>query len=170
MEDVRIIASNHPILNHISPSKIRDKVRSLFSEDESAIPLNELPSETPQQRLTRIGIRNTEAVQTAERKSVDADVDGDVDDGSGSLISPSVVVSTNASKRSGSKLFTDEQNECFKNTFKSLIETSQSISQRYVREKMEAEPVLCTLMKKYTLVQLSDKVRTERRIHKRDSL
>ncbi|CAB3990483.1 Hypothetical predicted protein [Paramuricea clavata] len=108
-----------------------------ISEDKSAISLKELPNETLQQHLTGIGgIRDTEGVQTAERKSIDADVDVD---GSGSLYSPSVVVSTNVCKKSGSKLFTDEENECFKNTFKSLMETNQSISQKCVRQKMEAK-------------------------------
>ncbi|XP_028415023.1 uncharacterized protein LOC114538102 [Dendronephthya gigantea] len=157
MSEVRVAIKDHPILGCISPYKVRDKVRALF-EEEGTIPLGDLPSETPQQRLTRIGVDGIESKK-----------DENSDNGSESLFTPSVVLSTNPSKKSASKLFTDEENAVFKKTFQRLIETKQSISQKFVREKMEAEPVLKPLLEKYTTVQLADKVRTERRIYGRNS-
>ena len=55
MREVKDLASNHQLLRSISPSKIRDKVRSFFGEDP-AIPLAELPCESPRQRLARVGL------------------------------------------------------------------------------------------------------------------
>ena len=50
MREVKDLAGNHQLLRSISPSKVRDKVRSFFGEDP-AIPLEELPCESPRQRL-----------------------------------------------------------------------------------------------------------------------
>ena len=55
MREVKDLASNHQLLRSISPSKIRDKVRSFFGENPP-IPLAELPCESPRQRLARVGL------------------------------------------------------------------------------------------------------------------
>lgn len=155
MEDVREIANGHPLLCEISPSKVRDKIRSFFKNVESVLP--SLPNESPQQRLNRIGIQTS--VTTNQKKSDD-----------GSEYSPSVVSpSTCVSKKSFQKLFKDDEYDVFKDTFKDLIETNKSITRDYVKQKIEADPKLCHLLNNYTLLQLADKVRTERRILARNS-
>ena len=55
MREVKDLAGNYQLLRSISPSKVRDKVRSFFGEDP-AIPLAELPCESPRQRLARVGL------------------------------------------------------------------------------------------------------------------
>ena len=55
MREVKDLAGNHQLLRSISPSKVRDKVRSFFGEDP-AIPLEELPCESPRQRLAQVGL------------------------------------------------------------------------------------------------------------------
>ena len=155
MEGVREIASGHPLLCEISPSKVRDKIRSFFNNVESVLP--SLPNETAQQRLNRIGIKTN--IATNQKKNDD-----------GSEYSPSVVSpSTCVSKTSYQKLFKDDEYDVFKDIFKDLIETKTSITRDYVKRKIEAEPKLCHLLKNYTLLQLADKVRTERRILARNS-
>ena len=49
------LAGNRQLLRSILPSKVRDKVRSFFGENP-AIPLAELPCESPRQRLVRVGL------------------------------------------------------------------------------------------------------------------
>ena len=55
MREVKDLAGNHPLLRSISPAKVRDKVRAFFGEDP-AIPLADLPCESPRQRLARVGL------------------------------------------------------------------------------------------------------------------
>lgn len=161
MAEVREIASNHPILCKISESKIRDKVRSYFKDVISVPP--SLPVETPQERFIRTGIVTNPSMEANPKKKTRS-VDNE-SEYSPSLVSPSTCVS----KKSWQKLFQDEEYEIFHAIFKDLIETKKPISREYVKEKIEAEPKLCHLLKKYTMLQLADKVRTERRIRARNS-
>ena len=60
LEEVRNLSKDHVILSKISASKIRDKIRSLFTQNDPDDP-EELPSlpeecETPEERLERFGI------------------------------------------------------------------------------------------------------------------
>ena len=156
MEDVRKVISDHPLLSDIPASKVRDKIRTFFKD---VVPvLSSLPpDETPQQRLKRIGI---ETGTVAKQK------DNDGSEYSPSLISPS----TCPSRKSKQNLFKyDEEHEIFKATFKDLIRTKKAVSKEYVKQKLEAEPKLCHLLEKYTLLQLANKVRTERKIHIRNA-
>ena len=62
------------------------------------------------------------------------------------------------------KLFSEEETAGFNKLFKDLIYSSKSISTKFVLQKLESDPQLTHLVKRFTARQLGDKVRTERRI------
>jgi hypothetical protein len=59
-----------------------------------------------------------------------------------------------------------EKNEYydFYEMFKDLIRSKKPITRPLVKERLEGAPNLCHLLKKCTLLQLADKVRTERKL------
>lgn len=63
LEEVRQLSKDHPILSKISCTKMRDKIRSLFCQNDVSDSDNPLTlpneSETPQQRMQRFGIPST---------------------------------------------------------------------------------------------------------------
>jgi hypothetical protein len=86
------------------------------------------------------------------------------EDASPSIISPSTCMS----RKSLQKLFEkDEYNEFYK-LFKDLINSKKSITRIFVKGTLEGAPKL-HLLKRCTLLQLADKVRTERKISNRNN-
>lgn len=106
MEDVKELASDHPLLCKVSPIKVRDEIRSFYKDEESLLPLHVLPSETPQQRLTRIGIKNT-CTEANQTKSDDGSESEYTCTCTPSLVSPSTCLS----RKSSQKLFKDDEYE-----------------------------------------------------------
>ena len=94
---------------------------------------------------------------------------GDIDQ---STVSPSIVsssiVSTNVTRKtSNSRLLSNEEESCFTEVFKTLIQSDQSITQKFVEKEVKGNAILAPLLDKHTLQKLCDKVRTERKIYKR---
>ena len=157
MSKVREEIENHPLLGKLSPSKVKDKVRTFF--DNSPIDLQSLPEETSEERLVRTGYK-TQAPKGMQENN------------SASEYTPSIILPSThkcMSKKSSQKLLADDEYETFYKLFKDLIESKKPISKAMVKERIEGEPKLCHLLKKYSLLQLADKVRTERRIIARNS-
>ena len=158
IEEVKKIAKEHPLIGKIPCFKIRDKIRSLFEDDQQELPASPPGEvESSKEQLKRFGLVSN------EKKTGLTESDGSKDDDNGSssnyppsLISPSVS-SSNIRK---SNLFTEEETTEFRSVFKDLIRSKQPIKKVYVTAKVNGNPTLKPLMKKYTALQLSDKVRT----------
>ena len=150
---------DHPLLQNIPPLKVRDKIRTFFGSETSELP--QIPVETREERLTRSGY-NTRP--PAEKQNYENKND------TGSEYTPSIISpSTCASKKSAQKLFVENEHEDFSKLFKDLIESKRPIAKKTVKERLEKEPTLCHLLQKCTLLQLADKVRTERKVHFRNT-
>ena len=73
----------------------------------------------------------------------------------------------NQSEYTSVTLFDDDECNAFyklldeRNAFCKLIGSNESITRGLVKERLEGEPKLCHLLKRCTLLQLADKVRTE---------
>ena len=66
-------------------------------------------------------------------------------------------------------MFSNNEYDDFYKLFKDLIHSKKQISRPLVKERLEGEPKLHQLLEKCTLLQLADKVRTERRIVARNT-
>ena len=147
------------LLQNIPPLKVRDKIRTFFESETSELP--QVPVETREERLTRSGY-NTRP--PAEKQNCENRND------TGSEYTPSIISpSTCASKKSAQKLFVENEHEDSCKLFKDLIESKRPIAKKTVKERLEKEPTLGHLLQKCTLLQLADKVRTERKVHVRNT-
>ena len=64
LEEVRTTVEKQPLLQHIDPIKIRDKIRSYFKTDDSESDMEDAPSpptetESRDERLKRFGIESS---------------------------------------------------------------------------------------------------------------
>ena len=136
MSKVREEIENHPLLGKLSPSKVKDKVRTFF--DNNPIDLQSLPEETSEERLARTSYKTQAPKGMQENDSAS--------EYTPSIIPPST--HTCMSKKSSQKLFADDEYETFYKLFKDLIESKKPISKAMVKERIEGEPKLCHLLKK----------------------
>jgi hypothetical protein len=157
MAIVRKKMKNSPIVKNIPVQKLRDKIRTFFGSVQRELPT--LPEETSRDRLTRSGYKAPLA-KTTQRNSDSGDEYQPSENATPSIIPPT----TCTSKRSSQKLFADNEYEVFYELFKDIIHSSKQISKPLVQKRIEGEPKLRHLLDKYELLQLADKVRTERRI------
>ena len=159
MAIVRKKMKNSPIVKNIPVQKLRDKIRTFFGSVQRELLLNALPEETSRDRLTRSGYKAPLA-KTTQRNSDSGDEYQPSENATPSIIPPT----TCTSKRSSQKLFADNEYDVFYELFKDLIHSSKQISKPLVQKRIEGEPKLRHLLDKYELLQLANKVRTERRI------
>lgn len=150
---------DHPLLKNIPPLKIRDKIRTFFESETTELP--QIPVETREERLTRAGYK----IRPQSEKPSCEDKNDSGSEYSPSLISPSTFVS----RKSTQKLFADNEQEDFCKLFKDLIESKRPVAKKSVKERLEKDPNLRHLLKKCTILQLADKVRTQRKIHARNT-
>ena len=94
---------------------------------------------------------------------------GDIDQSTvlPSIVSPSIVSTNVTRKTSNSRLLSNGEESCFNEVFKTLIQSDQSITQKFVEKEVKGNAILARLLDKHTLQKLCDKVRTERKIYKR---
>ena len=164
LDIVRKIAQKDPVLCNLPPLVIRNKIRYLFGETESL----GLPTEveSPEQRFTRLGLRNRKD-QITVPDVADCNQRQD-EENSGSEYTPSVIApsSTAYSKRK-SPLMNEDEFAKFHALFKDLINNKMPIKRNFVQSQIENNPGLKHLLDKCTIIQLADKVRTERKFAER---
>ena len=178
LNTVRKKIQDSPVLKKISVCKIRDKIRTFFGS--VPCPLPELPEETPEERLNRSGYKSPSLskknqVNKNEKTKVNKNISDSEytpsedapksEDASPSIISPS----TCTSRKSSQKLFDKDEHNEFCKLFKDLINSKKPITRIFVKETLEGAPKLGHLLKRCTLLQLAEKVRTERNISKRNN-
>ena len=165
MDLVRKKMKNNCVINKISAQKVRDKIRSYFGTVERQLPT--IPEETSQDRLKRAGYRAAAPSPKATQPENELGESGSVYQPSENVTPSLIPPTTCTTKKSSQKLFVNDEYEVFYDLFKDLIESKKPISRPLVKERIE-EPRLKHVLDKCTLLQLADKVRTERRIIARE--
>ena len=135
----------------------QDKTNDGGSNSEHALNDGGSNSEHP---LNDGGSNNEYAPSDGGSNSEHAPNDG----GSNSEYAPSVVSPTTISMSRKEKILKEGDCTAFKATFKDLIESSTPIMKVTVKSSIEAKPKLRHLLKENTLLQLADKIRTERKV------
>ena len=168
LDEVRNTAKDHPVLNNIDCTKIRDKVRSLFSLDHGNDDDNDdgpacLPTEEESQvqRCERLGLSPVVDFNTSERdcESEESEKESQKSETSSMVIPPS----TTSKGSKSARLFTPEDNEKFQEIFKDLINSKKQILSSMIISRLQSHN-LNHLVENFTKQQLADKVRTERKI------
>ena len=161
LAEVRSISQTDPRLSKLQFMVIRNKIRSLFKEEN---PL-ELPTEveSSKERLRRFGLDDTEH-DTQDDKPDENREESNSEYTPSEVIPPSV---TTTSVSRSTNLFSQEEIVEFQTLVKDLIKSNKPIKRDYVAARIEKSAVLKHLCDKYTARQLADKVRTERNIAKR---
>lgn len=154
---VRAKVEGNSILEQIPVRKVRDKIRTFFGSVEGP-QLPDLPEETSRDRLTRAGFKPS-SKETPVQAGNECESEYTPSEHPTSMISPS----TSVSKNTLQKLFVNDEYDDFVELFKDLIGNKKPITRKEVKERLEGKPSLSNLLKKYSLLQLSDKVRHERK-------
>ena len=124
----------------------------------------ELPNEveSSEQRFARIGLRS----KVSDTAVTDSDQHKDKEN-SGSEYAPSIIAPSTTVSTRKSPLMNEEDIVKFRALFNDLIHSKKPIKRDFVREQIEKSSALKHLLDKCSIVQLADKVRTERKIVER---
>ena len=141
-------------LSQLSAGQVRDKIRSLFGQaDESPANLP-LSSETPEQRTANY-VKNLNThepeVEQEEDQSQYHNAYSD------SIISPST--------KAVSKMFESNEKDAIRRLFADMISKKVSISDRSITDRLKESNVGEKLKNKYTVRQLRNRIKYERRMH-----
>ncbi|XP_028418609.1 uncharacterized protein LOC114544058, partial [Dendronephthya gigantea] len=139
MEDIRELCKGQQFLEKIPPSKIRDKVRTLFKLGESSLPPQE--KESTEEKLKRFGMPIASACKekgskdTKERPSEDNEEEESREDGeeeSSQYSRPSsssdVVPPSSRSRGGQDRLFSDMEMVEFRKLFSAVIHSDKPIT------------------------------------------
>ncbi|XP_028394421.1 uncharacterized protein LOC114518606 [Dendronephthya gigantea] len=179
MEDIRELCKGQQFLEKIPPSKIRDKVRTLFKLGESSLPPQE--KESTEEKLKRFGMPIASACKekgskdTKERPSEDNEEEESREDGeeeSSQYSRPSsssdVVPPSSRSRGGQDRLFSDMEMVEFRKLFSAVIHSDKPITTKVAVSMLKKNKSLKHLTKRFTNQQIYDKLRTERKIAKRE--